>query len=50
MRGIDQVSIRLVKRDGFLAAEIVGEAVPRLTTEDVRAMLEQLRALERPSG
>jgi AbrB family looped-hinge helix DNA binding protein len=36
-------TVRLVKRDGFLAAEIVGEKAPHLTTEDVRAMVERLR-------
>lgn len=34
--------MRLVTRDGFLAAEVAG-AVPPLTTEAVREELERLR-------
>lgn len=37
-------AMRLVKRGGFLAAEIAGEkASPRLTTDEVRSLLERLR-------
>lgn len=36
-------AVRLVERDGFLAAEIEGKKAPRLTSEDVRALLERLR-------
>lgn len=37
-------TMRLVKRGGFLAAEIAAKKkAPRLTTEDVRALLERLR-------
>jgi AbrB family looped-hinge helix DNA binding protein len=36
-------AVRLVERDGFLAAEIVGEKAPRLTAEGVRALVERLR-------
>lgn len=36
-------AVRLVERDGFLAAEIAGEIDPRLTTEDVRALMGRQR-------
>ncbi len=37
-------SIRLVERDGFLAAEMEPEAAEPLTAPDVRDVLERLRA------
>ena len=37
-------SIRLVERDGFLAAEIDPDAAQPLTTSEVREALERLRA------
>lgn len=40
---IEPEAVRLVERDGFLAAEIVGKKAPRLTTRDVRGFLERLR-------
>lgn len=33
----------LVERDGFLAAEVEGEAPPPLTVEEVRSLLERVR-------
>jgi AbrB family looped-hinge helix DNA binding protein len=35
--------MRLVQRDGFLAAEIEGDDGPPLTVEEVRATLERVR-------
>lgn len=35
--------MRLVERDGFLAAEIEGEPAARLTAAEVRDLLERLR-------
>jgi AbrB family looped-hinge helix DNA binding protein len=35
--------VRLVEREGFLAAEIEGYDGPALTVDDVRALLERLR-------
>lgn len=36
-------AVRLVRRDGFLAAEIVDGKPPRLTAGDVRTLLERMR-------
>jgi hypothetical protein len=33
----------LVERDGFLAAEVGGDAAESLTAEDVREVVERLR-------
>lgn len=35
--------MRLVERDGFLAAEVEGDDEALLSTEDVREMLERVR-------
>lgn len=35
--------MRLVERDGFLAAELEGDDGPPLTVEEVRATLERVR-------
>lgn len=35
--------MRLVKRDGFLAAEVEGDDEPALSTEEVRELLERVR-------
>jgi AbrB family looped-hinge helix DNA binding protein len=35
--------VRLVERDGFVAAEVEGDDGPPLTTDEVRALLERLR-------
>lgn len=35
--------MRLVERDGFLAAEVEGDDEPPLSTEEVRELLERVR-------
>jgi AbrB family looped-hinge helix DNA binding protein len=36
-------SMRLIERDGFLAAEVEGDDAPPLSVEEVRAVLERVR-------
>lgn len=40
---VAQRPMRLVDRDGFLAAEVEGDAAPALTAAQVRELLEHVR-------